>query len=145
MDGAAPTGRRALIVEDEEYRIPPLVEVLGEHGLAHDTAGTAAEGCRLIRAHSYDLVVLDLFLAAGDARLERKLGPDAFVHWGGVLILEEIARLGYRTHLVVTTASIASAVEVRRLTDLEFHLLDKPVDLRAFRRLLGRLLGGPST
>jgi len=137
-------GRIALLVEDEPFRLDPLLPVLEELGFAVDLARTAREGLESIRARGYDLVVLDLYLATGDPRLDRKLGPDTFIHWGGVLILEEIARLDYRTLLVVTTASIGSAVEVRRITELEFHLLDKPVDPRRFRKILARLDEGVS-
>ena len=56
---------RILVVEDEEKLIDILARSLRSEGYLVDGVRTAAEGLEYAKAHSYDLVILDLQLPDG--------------------------------------------------------------------------------
>ncbi|WP_203901567.1 response regulator transcription factor [Virgisporangium aliadipatigenens] len=62
MDGPV----RVLVVDDQPNIVDMLVTVLGFHGFAVSTAGTAAEALRRAAADRPDLVVLDVMLPDGE-------------------------------------------------------------------------------
>ncbi len=132
---------RVLVVEDEEHRSSALVAFFSGWRCVVDVAETASQAISHLSESTYRLAILDLYLAAGDPRLDRKLGDGEVVHWGGVLVLEEIARRGLSLELVVSTASLGSAVEIKRLWGLDFHLLDKPVNEKRLLAIARAALG----
>jgi CheY-like chemotaxis protein len=53
------TGARALIVDDNDINLKVSLGLLKPYGLAIDTAGSAAEGIRLINKTKYDIIFMD--------------------------------------------------------------------------------------
>ena len=68
MAASTSTGRRILIVEDEESISTPFAEALRRAGFQPLVAGTAAGALELAEEAQPDLVVLDLMLPDGDGR-----------------------------------------------------------------------------
>ncbi len=62
------SGRRILLIEDEESISEPLAAALKREGFDPVVAGTAAAGTEAFRARPPDLVLLDLMLPDGDGR-----------------------------------------------------------------------------
>ena len=55
-----PTGRRILVVDDDERERAGATQALGEAGHVVDSAATKADVVTLLAAHDYDLVLADL-------------------------------------------------------------------------------------
>ena len=53
-------GKRALVCEDDSAIRILLCKLLSRHGLDPDCVGSGDEAAAQLRAHSYDLIVLDL-------------------------------------------------------------------------------------
>jgi len=62
------TGRRILLIEDEESISEPLAAALKREGFDPVVAGTVAAGTEAFRTRPPDLVLLDLMLPDGDGR-----------------------------------------------------------------------------
>ena len=62
--------RRILIIDDERPILLTLEALLGRHGYQPDTAATASYGLRRIKESSPALVLLDLQLPDGRARVQ---------------------------------------------------------------------------
>jgi two-component system response regulator RegX3 len=65
---AAMSGRRILLIEDEESISDPLAAALKRESFDPVVAGTAADGVDAFRTRAPDLVLLDLMLPDGDGR-----------------------------------------------------------------------------
>ncbi|MGN6254909.1 MAG: response regulator transcription factor [Solirubrobacterales bacterium] len=68
MASSATTGRRILVVEDEESISAPFAEALRRAGFQPVVTGTAAGALEMAEEGEPDLVVLDLALPDGDGR-----------------------------------------------------------------------------
>src|SRR5882672_10541915 len=55
-----PTGRRILVVDDDERERTGAAQALGEAGHVVDSAATKADVVTLLATHNYDLVLADL-------------------------------------------------------------------------------------
>ncbi len=62
------TGRRILLIEDEESISEPLAAALAREGFEPVVAATAEEGVEAFRSKQPDLVLLDVMLPDGDGR-----------------------------------------------------------------------------
>lgn len=60
------TGARALIVDDNDINLKVSQGLLKPYGLAIDTAGSAAEGIRLINKTKYDIIFMDHMMPGMD-------------------------------------------------------------------------------
>ncbi len=121
---AAERSRRVLVV-DSDAGVPRLVSALfAPDGLLVDGARTADQAFRLLREHTYDLVIADSQLPGTGDRL--------FV----IALLEEHPE--WRDKLVVTSAARASGPTLPIAT----HRVSKPFNLRDLRALAGRILAG---
>jgi DNA-binding response OmpR family regulator len=60
------TGRRILIVEDDEDLAPILAEALSDEGYRVETARNGLEGLRLAERELPDLIILDLMMPVMD-------------------------------------------------------------------------------
>ena len=61
-------GRRVVVIDDEPSITDPLRAALAREGFRARTAATGADGLRLIRAETPDMVLLDLMLPDMDGR-----------------------------------------------------------------------------
>jgi len=59
-----PARKPSALVVDDDDEIPPLVKVaLGRYAISSDGVTDGASAMKLLQAHSYDLVILDLAMA----------------------------------------------------------------------------------
>jgi DNA-binding response OmpR family regulator len=110
------TGSRILLVEDSDDLRALMVVILESEGYRVDSARSAEEGLRLLRAGTYDLVLSDYAL------------PGRTGTW---LLREAVARqLLSRENAIIVTAH-------PKVCDADgFEVIHKPLDFDAF---LGRL------
>src|SRR3712207_6652917 len=89
--------RRILIIDDERPILLTLEALLTRHGYQPETASTAAQGLKILKANCPMVVLLDLQL------------PDA----DGLEMLEQIKREHCETQVIILTAhdSLNNAIE----------------------------------
>ena len=113
-------GSRILLVEDSDDLRALMVLILESEGYEVDSASSAEEGLRLLRAGAYDLVLSDYAL------------PGRTGTW---LLREAIARqLLSREHAIIVTA------HPQVCDGDEFEVIHKPLDFDAFLKRLRRSL-----
>lgn len=123
--GQGATAARVLVVDDHELSRKLLQRVLGRDGHSVEAVPTLAAGQAAAVASAPDVVILDLHLADGDGLdLVRRLRGDA-------------RTAGAR--IVACTAAAASADERRAFQAGCDAFIGKPIDTRAFGRLVAAL------
>ncbi|HWQ54221.1 MAG TPA: ATP-binding protein [Bryobacteraceae bacterium] len=118
---------KILIVGDETSR-DALIEIFGQRGWHIDTAVTAADAVTLLQGAWFDLVLIDIDLAAGDCgdwlRRMRVLRPE--------------------TRLIVITAESTPANVVCAIREQAFGYFTKPFSPEAVAELVAQALETPS-
>jgi PAS domain S-box-containing protein len=114
-----------LVVEDNQDLVIGLQDLLHHDGYAVTVAGTVAGAIKLVRAHRFNAIILDLGLPDGD----------------GLEVLREIQRLDPSLPVVIVTAHISRDRTVGSLTEGAFAYLTKPYDLNELRHTLRRAIG----
>ena len=114
-----------LIVEDNQDLVMGLQDLLHHDGYAVTVADTVAGAIKLIRAHRFSAIILDLGLTDGD----------------GVNVLRECRRLDPSLPVVVVTAHISPDRTVGALAEGAYAYLTKPYDREELRHTLRRAIG----
>ena len=114
-----------LIVEDNQDLVMGLQDLLHHDGYAVTAAGTVAAALKLVRAHRFNAILLDLGLPDGD----------------GLQVLKESQRLDPSLPVVIVTAHISSDRTVGSLTQGAYAYLTKPYDREELRHTLRRAIG----
>ena len=114
-----------LVVEDNQDLIMGLQDLLHHDGYAVTVAGTVAGALELVRAHRFNVILLDLGLPDGD----------------GLEVLKETQRLDPSLPVVVVTAHISQDRTVGSLAEGAFAYLTKPYDREELRHTLRRAIG----
>jgi DNA-binding response OmpR family regulator len=115
-------GKRALVCEDDSAIRILLCKLLSRHDLDPDCVGSGDEAAAQLRAHSYDLIVLDL------------LTPGM----SGYEVVEMIERESpdLLSRVIVLTALQRAFKEVLPVA----AMVRKPFDLEEFDRIIERVL-----
>jgi PAS domain S-box-containing protein len=114
-----------LIVEDNQDLVMGLQDLLHHDGYAVTVAGTVAAALKLVRAHRFNAILLDLGLPDGD----------------GLEVLKETQRLDPSLPVVIVTAHISSDRTVGSLAQGAYAYLTKPYDREELRHTLRRAIG----
>ena len=114
-----------LIVEDNQDLVMGLQDLLQHDGYAVTVAGTIAAALKLVRAHRFNAILLDLGLPDGD----------------GLEVLKESHRLDPSLPVVIVTAHISSDRTVGSLAQGAYAYLTKPYDREELRHTLRRAIG----
>ena len=114
-----------LIVEDNQDLVMGLQDLLHHDGYAVTASGSVAAALKLIRAHRFNAILLDLGLPDGD----------------GLEVLKESQRLDPSLPVVIVTAHISSDRTVGSLTQGAYAYLTKPYDREELRHTLRRAIG----
>jgi PAS domain S-box-containing protein len=114
-----------LIVEDNQDLVMGLQDLLHHDGYAVTAAGTVAAAIKLVRAHRFNAILLDLGLPDGD----------------GLEVLKESQRLDPSLPVVIVTAHISSDRTVGTLAQGAYAYLTKPYDREELRHTLRRAIG----
>jgi len=121
----APNLYSVLIVEDNQDLVMGLQDLLHHDGYAVTAVGTVAAALKLVRAHRFNAILLDLGLPDGD----------------GLEVLKESQRLDPSLPVVIVTAHISSDRTVGSLTQGAYAYLTKPYDREELRHTLRRAIG----
>jgi len=114
-----------LVVEDNPDIVIGLQDMLHHDGYAVTVTGTVAGAIELVRAHHFNVILLDLSLPDGD----------------GIEVLKETLSLEPSPPVVILTAHIASDRTVGSLTKGAYAYLTKPYDREELRHTLRRAIG----
>ena len=114
-----------LVVEDNQDLVMGLQDLLHHDGYAVTVAGTVAGAIKLVRAHRFNAIILDLGLPDGD----------------GLEVLKEVQRLDPSLPVVIVTAHISPDRTVGSLTEGAFAYLTKPYHREELRQTLRRAIG----
>jgi len=114
-----------LIVEDNQDLVMGLQDLLHHDGYTVTVAGTVAAALKLVRAHRFNAILLDLGLPDGD----------------GLEVLKETQRLDPSLPVVIVTAHISSDRTVGSLAQGAYAYLTKPYDREELRHTLRRAIG----
>jgi len=114
-----------LVVEDNPDLVMGLQDLLHHDGYAVTVAGTVAGAIKLVRAHRFNAIILDLGLPDGD----------------GLEVLKEVQRLDPSLPVVIVTAHISPDRTVGSLTEGAFAYLTKPYHREELRQMLRRAIG----
>jgi signal transduction histidine kinase len=114
MSAAAPPERspRILVIDDEEGIRQGCVRALGAQKFQVETAGTLAEGRRLIEQASFDLVLLDIMLPDGQ----------------GTSLLKTIRARDAETVAVIITGFATVELAVDAIKQGAYDFISKPFD-----------------
>src|SRR6266851_5374908 len=102
--------RRVLIIDDERPVLMTLEALLNRHGYHVDTAGTAAQGVKLLKSHLPSLVLLDLQL------------PDAH----GLEMLDRIKTELPKAQVIILTAHDSLHNAIESIKRGAYHFISKP-------------------
>lgn len=123
----AETGRRLLLVDDEEAILFAMWDYLVQRGYEADRAGSRREAEGFLDAGSYAVVIADLRLDASDPR-------------GGLALLRRARAIDPRTRTVLLTAYGSGDVEAELEVVGADLLLSKPQPLKRIADEVDRLL-----
>jgi DNA-binding NtrC family response regulator len=110
LTGASAENRRILIIDDERPILMTLEALLSRRGFQVETAATAANGLRLLKAKKPALVLLDLQL------------PDA----EGLHMLEQIKADHAETQVIILTAHDSLNNAIESIKRGAYHFISKP-------------------
>src|SRR5437588_6243263 len=106
----AAENRRILIIDDERPILLTLEALLQRHGYHVETASTAAQGLKLLKSNSSELVLLDLQL------------PDA----EGLEMLDQIKEGFSDTQVIILTAHDSLNNAIESIKRGAYHFISKP-------------------
>ncbi len=115
---------RILVVEDEKKVSNFLRQALEEEQYAVDQAFDGEEGLAMTEACEYDLMILDLMLPKK----------------GGMFLLQDLRKDGYKTPILVLTAKDAVGDKVKALDSGGDDYLTKPFSIEEFLARVRALL-----
>jgi heavy metal response regulator len=115
---------RLLVVEDEKKVSNFLRQALEEEQYAVDQAFDGEEGLAMAEACEYDLLILDLMLPKK----------------GGMVLLQDLRKTGYKTPILVLTAKDAVGDKVKALDAGGDDYLTKPFSIEEFLARVRALL-----
>lgn len=118
--GALGSGRRVLIVEDDEFAAFALSEILRRLGCQATTVGSIAGAIEKLESQAFDHAVVDLMLPDGE----------------GCLVLFHIRARGLPVQVIIATASSDPAMIERAKAGKPEEVMFKPLNLK---RLLERM------
>jgi PAS domain S-box-containing protein len=122
-------GRRALVVDDEEFLLECLVDALQVWGLEVTSAGRGEEAIQRLEAGSFDLIVSDI-------RMPGLSGVDLF-EW------LRVQRPAMTRRILYTTGDSFDAKTRDFLETNQVPYLGKPFDLKQLKQSLEHLLETP--
>ena len=129
-DDAATRGR-ILVVEDNRLNRELIVDVLEAEGYTVLEAEDGAGLIQRVEAEQPELILLDLQLPGVDGlTLARQLKADPATQGIPILVTTAYAEVGYRERVLAAGCS---------------GFVSKPLDVRAFVQIVGRLLGKSAT
>jgi PAS domain S-box-containing protein len=114
-----------LVVEDNPDLVMGLQDFLQHDDFEVTVAGTVARAIELVRAHRFNVIILDLGLPDGD----------------GIEVLRETQRSDSSLPVVIVTAHISADRTVGSLAEGAFAYLTKPYDREELRHILRRAIG----
>jgi PAS domain S-box-containing protein len=114
-----------LVVEDNPDLVMGLQDFLHHDGYAVTVAGTVTRAIELVRAHRFNVIILDLGLPDGD----------------GLAVLKETQGSDPSLPVVIVTAHISTDRTVGSLAEGAFAYLTKPYDQEELRHILRRAIG----
>lgn len=103
---------RALIVDDEEYSVSPLIYQLRSEGFAVDTAESGRKGLELARTNDYDVFLTDLKL------------PDI----SGIDMVRQLKAIAPATEIIMVTGEDSAGFAVEAVRNGALNYIVKPVD-----------------
>ncbi len=115
---------RILVVEDEKKVSNFLRQALEEEQYAVDQGFDGVEGLAMAEAYEYDLMILDLMLPKK----------------GGMALLQDLRKNGYKTPILVLTAKDAVGDKVKALDSGGDDYLTKPFSIEEFLARVRALL-----
>lgn len=120
------SGKRILVVDDEENTRIGLSKLLSQEGFLVDLAANGTEALELLRRQRVNLVISDINM------------PDM----NGIAFLREISRRFPSTNVIMITAygGVESYLEAMNLGALEY--LHKPVRLDELRSVMKKVFNG---
>jgi DNA-binding NtrC family response regulator len=112
----------AVLIEDDETTRSALSQIVAHHGFTVASAGSLAEGRKLLQDHPPGVIITDLHLPDGD----------------GAELLREVEESSSTEVVLITGfATVNSAIDALRLGAFDYIL--KPVDVPHLKRVLGNL------
>jgi DNA-binding NtrC family response regulator len=123
-EASRPAGPRILVVDDEPGITGMLSIVLEKEGYAVRTAGTCAEGLRLVEDVSPDLVLTDLRMPDGT----------------GFDVLRKCRETNAETPVVMITAYTSTKTAIEALKAGAYDYVSKPFDVEELKHVVGKAL-----
>jgi DNA-binding NtrC family response regulator len=124
VDARRPSGPRILLVDDEPGITGMLSIVFEKEGYSVRTAGTCAEGMRLVEETSPDLVLTDLKMPDGT----------------GFDILRKTRETNAETPVVMITAYSSTKTAIDALKAGAYDYISKPFDVEELKHVVGKAL-----
>jgi len=124
VDLRRPAGPRILLIDDEPGITGMLSIVFEKEGYAVRTAGTCAEGMRLVEETSPDLVLTDLKMPDGT----------------GFDILRKTRETNAETPVVMITAYTSTKTAIEALKAGAYDYISKPFDVEELKHVVGKAL-----
>lgn len=140
-----------LFVDDEPENVALAAEILGEAlGLQVEVVATVEAAVERLHARAWTAVIMDLFIPLGD-HPHRVLGPRArgyqeeVDHLGGLVLLEEIDRLGAARPMVISHTACTDHVLLELFGDRVVRRIPKPAPLDTLLVNVIDVLGQPGS
>ena len=124
VDARRPSGPRILLVDDEPGITGMLSIVFEKEGYSVRTAGSCAEGMRLVEETSPDLVLTDLKMPDGT----------------GFDILRKTRETNAETPVVMITAYSSTKTAIDALKAGAYDYISKPFDVEELKHVVGKAL-----
>jgi DNA-binding NtrC family response regulator len=124
VDSRRPAGPRILLIDDEPGITGMLSIVFEKEGYVVRTAGTCAEGMKLVEETSPDLVLTDLKMPDGT----------------GFDILRKARETNAETPVVMITAYTSTKTAIEALKAGAYDYISKPFDVEELKHVVGKAL-----
>lgn len=143
----AGTSPGVLFVDDELENVSLVAEILGESlELPVEVVDSVERAVELLHQRPFRAIVMDLFIPLGD-HPDRILGPRAqryqenVEHLGGLVLLEEIDRLGHAP-MVISHTACTDHVLLELFGDRVSQMIPKPAPMETLLTVLREVLTG---
>ena len=123
-EGAAPRGRRALVIEDDADAAAVLCQILRQAGVEADTARTGAQAGALLQQRRYDCILLDIVLPGED----------------GFAVLQQLRQAASVRDLPVIVVSVYEVDRAKMAAANVVDWLTKPIDSQRLLAVVRRVL-----
>ncbi len=124
VDSRRPAGPRILLIDDEPGITGMLSIVFEKEGYAVRTAGTCAEGMKLVEETAPDLVLTDLKMPDGT----------------GFDVLRKTRETNAETPVVMITAYTSTKTAIEALKAGAYDYISKPFDVEELKHVVGKAL-----